>query len=86
MSLDGFRTHDRNASIDAPFHVDERRLAIVDWLGRRLGVEVRGIENIPPGRALLVANHAFGWDVVFATSAVHARTGRTVWALGEHAW
>ena len=44
------------------------------------------MENIPVGRAILVANHAFGWDIVFAMSAIRARTGRTVWALGEHVW
>jgi 1-acyl-sn-glycerol-3-phosphate acyltransferase len=33
-----------------------------------------------------VANHAFGWDILFAMSAIRAQTGRTVWALGEHVW
>jgi len=63
-----------------------RLYTIVEWLARRLRVEVDGIERLPPGRALLVGNHAFGWDVVFAMSAIRARTGRPVWALGEHAW
>lgn len=60
--------------------------AITDWVARRLRITVDGMENIPSGRALLVANHAFGWDIVFAMSAIRAQTGRTVWALGEHVW
>jgi 1-acyl-sn-glycerol-3-phosphate acyltransferase len=34
----------------------------------------------------LVANHTFGWDVAFAMGEIRKRTGRTVWALGEHLW
>jgi 1-acyl-sn-glycerol-3-phosphate acyltransferase len=51
-----------------------------------LSVEVRGLERIPPGRALVVANHAFGWDVAFPMEAIARTTGRQVWALGEHLW
>jgi 1-acyl-sn-glycerol-3-phosphate acyltransferase len=58
----------------------------VDRCARWLGVTVEGIENIPPGRALLVANHAFGWDVVFAMAAIWKAQRRPVWALGEHLW
>jgi 1-acyl-sn-glycerol-3-phosphate acyltransferase len=55
-------------------------------LARRLGVEVRGIERIPPGRSLVVANHAFGFDVAFPMEAIARATGRQVWVLGEHLW
>jgi 1-acyl-sn-glycerol-3-phosphate acyltransferase len=58
----------------------------VDQLGRRLGVEVEGVERVPEGRALLVANHTFGFDIVFPMAALYRRTGRVVWSLGEHAW
>ena len=58
----------------------------VQTLGRLLGVEVCGIEQIPQGRALLVANHAFGFDVAFPIEAISRVTGRQVWALGEHLW
>ena len=64
----------------------ERLFTFVEWMAKRLHVEVIGIERLPPGRALLVANHAFGWDILFAMSAIRARTGRPVWALGEHVW
>jgi 1-acyl-sn-glycerol-3-phosphate acyltransferase len=60
--------------------------AAIEGTAKRLKIEVKGIENLPPGRALLVANHAFGWDIVFAMSAIRAQTGRQVWALGEHVW
>jgi 1-acyl-sn-glycerol-3-phosphate acyltransferase len=64
----------------------DRLYGFVEWVSKRLHVEVTGIERLPRGRALLVANHAFGWDIVFAMSAIRARTGRPVWALGEHVW
>jgi 1-acyl-sn-glycerol-3-phosphate acyltransferase len=44
------------------------------------------LENLPPGRALLVANHAFGFDIAFVIARIRAHTGRRVWALGEHVW
>lgn len=52
----------------------------------RLGITLDGVAHLPAGRALLVANHAFGWDVAFAMALIERRTGRRVWALGEHAW
>jgi 1-acyl-sn-glycerol-3-phosphate acyltransferase len=64
----------------------ERLFALVQWVAERLHVEIEGIERLPKGRALLVANHAFGWDIVFAMAGIRAQTGRFVWALGEHAW
>lgn len=35
---------------------------------------------------MLVANHAFGFDVLFAMQAVWQELGRSVWSLGEHNW
>jgi 1-acyl-sn-glycerol-3-phosphate acyltransferase len=62
-------------------------VAGLDELGRRLAVEVVGIENLPPGRGLLVANHAFGvWDLALAVARIEAATGRCVYSLGEHLW
>ena len=59
---------------------------VVRTLANTLSVQVRGLEQIPAGRALLVANHAFGWDVAFPMEAIARATGRSVWALGEHLW
>jgi 1-acyl-sn-glycerol-3-phosphate acyltransferase len=49
-------------------------------------VEVEGLDHVPPGGALIVANHTFGFDIVFPMGAIFQTTGRVVWALGEHAW
>jgi 1-acyl-sn-glycerol-3-phosphate acyltransferase len=58
----------------------------VDRLGELLRIEIAGIERLPPGRAVLVTNHAFGFDAAFLIARLRALTGRNVWALGEHAW
>jgi len=86
LTFDGFRLADKDTFTTAPLAGSDPLFRIVEWLGQKLRVELIGLENLPTGRALLVANHAFGWDVVFAMSAIRARTGRTVWALGEHVW
>jgi 1-acyl-sn-glycerol-3-phosphate acyltransferase len=65
----------------------DRLLGGLDWLGGALfHVEVSGLEHLPEGRALLVMNHAFGFDAAFFMARIHMLTGRRVWALGEHAW
>jgi 1-acyl-sn-glycerol-3-phosphate acyltransferase len=56
----------------------------VERIGAALRVDIEGLENIPKGRALLVANHAFGWDVLFVMSHVFRERGRPLWVLGEH--
>jgi 1-acyl-sn-glycerol-3-phosphate acyltransferase len=64
----------------------QRLYRAIERLSRSMNVRVEGIERIPDGRALLVANHAFGWDVLFVMARVFQQRGRTVWALGEHAF
>jgi 1-acyl-sn-glycerol-3-phosphate acyltransferase len=86
MAIDGFRPAHRGAFVAFRPVAAERFYRAVDSLAQRLGVLVDGIENIPAGRALFVANHAFGWDVVFAMGAIWRDTRRPVWALGEHVW
>ena len=85
MAIDGFDWKRKDVSTRGPLQGD-RLFAIVEWIARRLHVEVHGFDNLPPGRAVLVANHAFGWDILFAMSAIRAKTGRPVWAMGEHVW
>lgn len=86
QSFDGFRPEQKDAFVG----YDETKAGwlydVVERLGRRLHVEVDGLERLPAGRAVLVANHAFGWDVAFALARIHALTGRRVWVLGEHLW
>ncbi len=64
-----------------------RRLyRVLDAASAALGVEISGTERIPPGRALLVTNHAFGFDAALLAARIRALTQRRVWVLGEHAW
>lgn len=87
MSLDGFAPCDKDAFVAFSDTLAERLGESIDRLGRRLHVDVDGIDRIPRGRALLVANHAFGfWDLALAAARIRGETGRTVWALGEHLW
>ncbi len=85
-TVDNFLPEYRDAFVAFRPDAAERFYRSVGRLARALRVEVSGLDNIPQGPALLVANHAFGWDVTFAMEAVRRATGRTVWALGEHAW
>jgi 1-acyl-sn-glycerol-3-phosphate acyltransferase len=86
MAIDGFRLADKDAFAGFCSHDVVPLFKLVEWVSRRLHVDIVGLENLPAGRAILVANHAFGWDILFAMSAIRARTGRKVWALGEHVW
>jgi 1-acyl-sn-glycerol-3-phosphate acyltransferase len=86
MPLDGFTAAHKKAFTGYSLPVADRVAEIVDRVGRKLRVDVEGIERLPRGRALLVANHAFGFDVAFAMARIQKETGRRVWALGEHAW
>ncbi len=85
-TLDGFDPKEKNAFEGYSSAFAHSVAGAIDRLGRRARVDVRGLENIPRGRALLVANHAFGFDIAFTAARIRAVTGRRVWALGEHAW
>lgn len=87
MAFDGFVPADKEAFVGYSASVTERFYSLLEQLGRKLRVDVQGMDRLPEGRALLVANHAFGfWDLGLAVARIRAETGRTVWALGEHAW
>jgi 1-acyl-sn-glycerol-3-phosphate acyltransferase len=64
----------------------ERSLAAASGLGRLLHARVEGVERVPQGPALVVSNHAFGWDVAIPMASLAAHSGRRVWFLGEHLW
>jgi 1-acyl-sn-glycerol-3-phosphate acyltransferase len=85
-AIDGFVPGDAGAIGPRDEALAERGYRWIERASRLLGVEVEGIEHLRSGPALLVANHAFGWDVVFVMGAIRERTGRRVWALGEHLW
>lgn len=86
MSIDGFLPQHKEAF--AGFNQEHARRVFrwVERLSALLHVEVEGIERLPDKRALLVANHGFGWDAILPMSAIFSATGRTVWTLGEHMW
>lgn len=84
MTIDGFRLEHRQAFAAFTPGAADRVLGTIDWLAERLNVEVRGLENVPSGRALIVGNHAFGWDVLVAMAAVWRGRQRPLWVLGDH--
>ncbi len=59
---------------------------VLDRTGALLHVQISGLDRLPRGRALLVTNHAFGFDSAFLMARIEAVTRRRVWVLGEHAW
>ena len=86
MRIDGFRPADCDAFAGFSPRTAARVFHVVDGIARHLHVGVEGIENLPRGRALVVGNHTFGWDPIFAMAAVQRELGRSLWVLGEHAW
>jgi len=86
VSLDGFQPRDKDAFVGYSEATARRAAVYLNHVAGWLNIEVDGIAKIPAGHGLLVANHAFGWDVAFAMAAIRRDTGRRVWALGEHAW
>lgn len=87
MAFDGFIDAHKEAYGGYSASGAERLCRALDAIGRHLDVRVEGLDNLPRGRGLLVANHAFGFvDIALAMARIHALTGRRIWALGEHAW
>jgi hypothetical protein len=58
MSLDGFESTDKDAFTVSRGRNANLLFAAIDRTAKLLKVEVSGLENLPSGRALLVANHA----------------------------
>jgi 1-acyl-sn-glycerol-3-phosphate acyltransferase len=86
VAIDGFRAIDKSAFAGYSPELADRFFRAVRWTGRRFDVQVHGLEHIPPGRALLVGNHAFGWDSMFPMAAAMQQLGRRIWILGDHLW
>ncbi len=84
--IDGFRSDQHQAFTSYSDAAAARFYESIGSLRRRFQVDVQGLEHIPRGRALIVANHAFGWDVVFPMEAIWREVHRPTWALGEHLW
>jgi 1-acyl-sn-glycerol-3-phosphate acyltransferase len=86
MTVDRFRPELAEAVVAFSPHVAQGFYQAVSRLSRVARAEVVGVENVPRGRAMIIANHTFGFDVMIPMAAVWQSTGRPVWALGEHAW
>jgi 1-acyl-sn-glycerol-3-phosphate acyltransferase len=87
MAFDGFSAAEKDAFGGYSGPTCDRFFGIVDRLALHWNVELVGAENLPAGRGILVANHAFGfWDLALAVARIRAETNRTVWCLGEHLW
>lgn len=86
MSVDGFDRGHKDAARDHDPALARafwrRALAVAD----RVGATLEGVEHLPEGRALLVANHAFGWDIALAMALIRRHTGRAPRVLGDHVW
>jgi 1-acyl-sn-glycerol-3-phosphate acyltransferase len=82
--IDRFDPHSTRAFAGYDPHVAAILWSMVARVVRRWNVQVEGLEHLPPGGALLVMNHAFGWDAMLPIAAIRHATGRRVWALGEH--
>lgn len=85
-TIDGFNFRETEAFASFRHEVMQRASEALNALAQRLHIEIEGIENLPSGRALVVANHTFGYDATFAVTAVYQKTGRVLWSLGEHTW
>jgi len=86
MSTDGFKREQKDAFHGYDEGTAARFFQRVTRVAERFDIQVEGLENVPRGRALFVANHAFGWDVVVPMAAIAQRLNRHVWVLGEKAW
>jgi 1-acyl-sn-glycerol-3-phosphate acyltransferase len=86
MQVDGFEPAEANAFAGYREQLASPIYHFIDRLAARLHIDVDGLANVPSGRALLVANHSFGWEVIVPMAAMARRLERRVWVLGEHAW
>jgi 1-acyl-sn-glycerol-3-phosphate acyltransferase len=86
VSIDGFPPDGSAPFVSFSEKTAEAVYGFVSRMAERLEVPVLGLSHLPKGRGLIVGNHAFGWDVVVPMATIWAKTGRRVWALGEHLW
>ena len=75
-ALDGYTPGDEDAYVGFAPEVAQRWYRRLDRLAHAIGARVDGLERIPAGPVLLVANHTFGWDVALAVAAIARATDR----------
>jgi 1-acyl-sn-glycerol-3-phosphate acyltransferase len=86
MTFDGFLPSHKAPFVAYSPEVARHVYGGIERLSARRGVRVEGLEHLPEGRAIIVANHSFGFDVAFPVAAISRALGRRVWVLGEHLW
>jgi 1-acyl-sn-glycerol-3-phosphate acyltransferase len=86
MTIDGFHERFAQAFIGYETAKADSFWKTIASLADRMHVEMSGFDKLPEGRALLVMNHAFGWDAVLPVALIKRATKRRVWVLGEHMW
>ena len=67
----------------------KREFFLIDRLiGRYFRATTLGVENIPAGRALVVAYHSgvVPWDGLLLAAETYRHTGRFSWNAGHHIW
>ena len=50
LTFDGFRSTDKDAYVGVPSAESNPLFEVVEWVARRLRVELIGLENLPAGR------------------------------------
>jgi 1-acyl-sn-glycerol-3-phosphate acyltransferase len=86
MTIDGFSSEEKEAFTGFSEQEADLVYAVIMQLSRLLKVDYDGLDNLPSTRTMLVANHAFGWDIAFPMGEIRRQTCRTVWVMGEHLW
>jgi 1-acyl-sn-glycerol-3-phosphate acyltransferase len=67
----------------------KREYFLIEQLaGRYFRATTMGAENIPAGRAVIVASHSgvVPWDALLLVSEIYRLTGRFSWNAGHHIW
>ena len=67
----------------------KREFFLIDQvIGRYFRATTMGVENIPAGRALVVAYHSgvVPWDGLLLAAETYRHTGRFSWNAGHHIW
>lgn len=87
MTLDGFAQAQKEAFAGFSESTCARFASLANRVAQRCHVELAGLENLPRGCAVLVANHSFGLlDLALAVARIRTESQRNVWSLGEHVW
>jgi 1-acyl-sn-glycerol-3-phosphate acyltransferase len=88
IASDLFLDYPRDARGFDPVTTKREFFLIEQLAGRYFRATTIGAENIPDGRAVIVANHSgvVPWDGLLLASEIYRITGRFSWNAGHHFW